>query len=480
MSLPPDGRSEADLFAALATYREHDMPWRDGRTWAYVYDAGPDVERVGKRAYLDFLSENALDPTVFPSLMRLENEVVGMACAHLNAPEGAVGSFTTGGTESCMLAMKTARDSARALRGITDPEVILPTTAHAAFHKGAEYFGIRKVLVDVDPDTWTADPVAMEAAITPNTVLMVGSAVSYAHGVLDPIEELGAIALKHGVLLHVDACIGGFLLPYFRRLGADLPPFDLSVPGVTSISMDLHKYAFCPKPSSVVLYRDAALRRFQIFSCATWTGYTVVNPTFLSTRSGGPVAASWAVLNFMGDAGYLDLASRIYDGTRTIIEGIRGIDGLELLGEPQMNLVAFASSRISVFVLADRMRARSWYLQPQLGYCGSRPNLHLSIQPQCVKWADDLIADLAEVTAELLAEATEADSPVGPDPAVLAQLDPSSLDDATLGALLSSVGVQGAQLPDTMAEINHLLDALPPEVTQEVLRSYLNSLYVPA
>jgi sphinganine-1-phosphate aldolase len=476
MTLPPRIADEAALFDRLEAFRARDLKWRDGRTWALVYPMAEEIERVGKRAYMSFLGENGLDPTVFPSVMRMENEVVAIALGHLRAPDGAVGNFTTGGTESCMMAVKAARDRARTLKGITAPELVLPVTAHAAFHKACAYFGVEKILVPVVPGTFEADVAAMEAAITPNTIQLVGSAVSYAHGVLDPIEELGRLALKHDLLLHVDGCIGAFLLPLFRELGADVPPFDFSVPGVTSMSMDLHKYGFCPKPSSVVLYRDKELRKHQIFSCADWTGYTVVNPTFLSSRSGGPVAGSWAVLHHIGREGYLEFARGMLDGTRRILAGIEAIDGLRVLGGPRTNLVAFTADERPIFRIADAMKDRGWYVQPQLGFHGSPPNIHLSVNPACLKWTDDLLRDLAECTAA--AAPSEA---AGPDlGAMLAGVDPKAIDDATFASILSMAGIVGAELPEHMADINELLNSLPPSFTEEMLRGFLNQLYTPA
>ncbi len=475
MQIPDHGIARDTLLRTMETYREGDMPWRDGRTWAYVYDAGPEVTAVAEEAFLAFHSDNGLDPTVFPSLLRFETEVVEMCRHHLRGGPEVVGNFTSGGTESCMLAVKTARDFARATRGIERPQMVLPVTAHAAFHKAAEYLGVERVQVPVEGPDYRADPAAMAAAITDRTVLLVASAPSYAHGCVDPIPALGRLALQHDLLLHVDACIGGVLLPLFRQLGEPVPEFDLSVPGVSSISIDLHKYGFCPKGASVVLYRDKALRKHQIFSCADWTGYTVVNPTIQSTKSGGPVAAAWAVMRFLGQDGYLELARTMLDGKNRILAGVAELDDLSVLGDPDSNLVAFSSDTISVFHLADEMKQRRWYIQPQLGFRGSKANFHLSINPACVRWVDEMLADLrASIEVVKQMPPSQALAALGP---MLADLDPAALDEDAFASILGMAGITGVQLPERMAEINHLLDAMPPRFTEEMLREFLNQLF---
>jgi glutamate/tyrosine decarboxylase-like PLP-dependent enzyme len=459
----------------MEAYRAGDMNWREGRTWAYVYDPGPEAEEVIKQAYMMFLTENALDPTVFPSVLRFENELVAMASAHLSGDDEVVGNFTSGGTESIMLAVKTARDYFRARRPeIREPEIILPVTAHAAFQKAAHYLCLKPVLVPVDPATFKADPEAVRQAITPNTILLTGSAVSYAHGVVDPIRELGQIALEHDLLLHVDACMGGFLLPYFRRLGAPVADFDLSVPGVTSISMDFHKYAFAAKGASVVLYRDKELRRHQIYTCAQWTGYTVVNPTILSSKSAGPLAAAWAVLHFIGDDGYLEIARQVMDAARRIADAIDEMEDLRLLGRPEMNLVAFTSDTVSVFHIIDEMKARAWYIQPQLEFHGSKENIHLSINPASVKWVDALLADLRVCVEK--ARTLESGKVAEAVRNAFSSMDPASFTEETFSQMLGMVGIQGAALPERMAEINEILNALPVQLREKLVTEFMNEL----
>lgn len=476
MKIPAHGMARDALFKRLEEYRANDMPWRDGRTWAYVYDPGRETEEVIKQAYMMYLTENALDPTVFPSALRFENEVVAMAAAHLNGDADVVGNFTSGGTESIILAVKAARDYAREKRPhVTRPEIVLPATAHAAFQKAAHYLDLQVVLVPVDPTTFKADVEAVRKAITPNTVLLVGSAVSYAHGVVDPIRELGHLAIEHDLPLHVDGCMGGFLLQYFRRLGAPVPDFDFGVPGVTSISMDLHKYAFAAKGASTILYRTRELRRYQIYACANWTGYTIINPTVQSAKSAGPLAAAWAVLNFIGDDGYLAIARQILDATRRIVAAIDAMDDLRLLGRPEMNLVAFTSDTVSVFHVIDEMKARGWYIQPQLGFQSSKENIHLSINPASAKWVDALISDLRDCVE--LAKGMPSGAIASGVQAMFGSIDPDTLSEETFGQMLGMAGIQGTALPARMAEINEMLNALSPALRERLLVEFLNQLF---
>ena len=327
--IPQQGSAGPDVLKKLLSLRENDLNWRSGRVWAYVYPPGDETEKIQKTAYMEFLTENALDPTAFPSLRHMENDIISMCASHLNGDEHVVGSFTSGGTESCLLAVKTARDWARKEKGIREPEIIVSSSAHAAFFKAAHYFDVKVVNVPVDTKTLRADVKAIAAAMNENTALIVASASAYAHGVLDPVTELAALAKKAGILCHVDGCIGGFMLNYFRRLGADVAPYDFAVDGVTSMSMDLHKYAFCAKGASVVLYKNRDLRRHQIFTCAGWNGYAMVNPTIQSTKSGGPLASAWATLHSIGDEGYLERARATWSATQRLCKGIDAIYGTD-------------------------------------------------------------------------------------------------------------------------------------------------------
>lgn len=477
MQLPETGLGRDEVMRRLHSLGEDDLDTRGGRTWAYVFDSGrSDVDDVAQEAFVAFMHENALDPTVFPSLMRMEKDLVTIAAKHLHGDADVVGNFTSGGTESCMLAVKTARDHARATRGIDRPQIVGPDTVHAAFSKAAHYFELEEVRVPVDPVTFRADPDAIADAMTDRTVLVAASAPSYAHGVVDPIPALGELCQERGVLLHVDACIGGWLLPYFERLGTEVIPFDFRVPGVTSISMDLHKYAYAPKGASTILYRTKDIRRHQLYACAGWAGYTLINSTIQSTKSGGPVAAAWATVHYVGDDGYLDIARRTKDATEQIIAGIGEIPGLRVLGEPDMSLIAFASDDLDVYVIADEMKERGWYVQPQLRAASSPANIHLTVTATSLDIVDDLLADLREC-CEVAAGAAHSED-FQNLLTMVAALDPADFTPEMYGNMLAMAGLGGgAALPDKMAEINAILDALPSELRERLLVEFLNDLY---
>ncbi len=472
--LPAHGMDRAQLMATLEDIIAQDLPWRDGKAYAYVYDAGREVEAVGRDAYAQFLFQNALDPTAFKSVLTLENDLVGIATAHLGGGPQATGTFTSGGTESIMLACKSARDTAKA-RGIDRPQMVLPITAHAAFHKAAAYLGFEVVPVGVD-DGFRVRLDEAEAAITDRTALLVGSAPSYAHGVIDPIAGLGAIAQTHGVLLHVDACVGGWLLPYWKRLGEDVPAFDLSVPGVTSLSVDLHKYGFCPKGASLVLYNEPALRQAQYFTCTAWTGYSVINPAVQSSKSTGPMAAAWAVLHHLGDDGFMDIAQETLAGTKALREGLSAIPGLRVLGPPDFCMVAAASDEVSVYHVVDEMQARGFYVQPQPSYGPAPASIHFSLNPKNT-------AQVAPLLEALRASMDAArDLPAGQlGPVVSAEIAGLSPAEAQqkLTALLAMAGIEGTALPDRMAPVHEVLDALSPRLRAALLEGFVAQLFTP-
>ena len=477
MGLLGDAIPADEVLAELADRRERDLPLGTGRTWAYVYDSGlREADALAARAFADFLPINALDPTAFPSYVSLENEVVAAVGGLLGAGPAHAGTFTSGGTESIMLAVKAARD---ANPEVSRPKLVLPTTAHPAFHKAGAYLGVEVVTVPVHPETFRAVPAAIAEAIDERTVLVVASAVSYPHGVLDPVGEIAAAAAGAGVLCHVDACVGGLLLPFLQRLGEPLEPFDLSVPGVTSISADLHKYGYAPKGASVVVFRDSELRRASYFAGAGWPGYTVVNSGVQSTRSAGPVAAAWALLRHLGEHGYLELASRSRAALIALAEGVAEIDGLRVLGDPIATLIAIAGDGVDVFVVADELKGRGTFAQVQLSHGSSPANLHLSTFGASPAHVAELRRALRESVA-----AARALPPVDvPEnlAEILAGLDPSELSAEAFAGLLAAAEIDLASGDlGRLAVVNHLLDAAPPALREVLLEHFLGGLFTPS
>ncbi|WP_372680345.1 aspartate aminotransferase family protein [Desulfosarcina sp.] len=476
MQIAKKGMAKKAIFERLTEFRENDIKWQEGRTYGYVFDPGKATMEVGKAAYNEFLSENGLDFTVFRSLLRLERELAAFVASHLRGDSQVVGNFTSGGTESIILAVKAARDCYREKRpDITVPEMILPATAHAAFHKAAHYLGVKAVTVSVDPQSFRADVQKTKSAITGRSIMIVGSAPSYAHGVVDPIADLAALAQENDLWMHTDACMGGFLLPYLRRLGQQVPDFDFTVPGVTSISVDLHKYAYTPKGASLILYRNKALRRHQIYACSRWIGYTIVNNAVQSSRSGGPMAAAWAVLNYVGDEGYLEIARKKLAAVKKITDGIDRIDGLRLLTRPDMCLISFTSDEVNVFYIIDEMNQRGWYIQPSLSFDNSPAHIHLSVSASNVGWEEELLENLAECVH--IARSLPDGELTGLIKGNLKGVDLSAISDTEIMGLLAAAGVTDGALPSRMADINGALDALPAQVRERVLTAFVNDMF---
>jgi len=475
--IPANSTGRAEVLARLEEYRAADAPWREGRTFGHAFLADGDGKAVAEAAHGMYLWENAMDPLLFPSVLRLEREVVAMAAAHLGGDADTVGSFTSGGTESVMLAVKAARDLARERGKPGPPELALPQTAHPCFHKAAAYLGLETVVIPVDAGTFRADPEATQAALNDRTALLVASAPSYAHGVVDPVAEIGRIALDADVPLHVDACMGGFMLPYFRQLGTDVPAFDLGVPGVTSMSMDFHKYAFAPKGASVVLYKRPEHRRRQIFTWSGWPGYALVNPTVQSTRSGGAVAGTWAVLRHYGDAGYLRIARALRDATARIVDGVRKVPGLRVLAEPEMTLVAVASEDASVFRICEAMGARGWHMYPQFRMGALPESFHLTVLPWNVAQVDAWLADLGASVDALRTEPPA--ETLGPLRTMLGGLDPQTVTDADIEGMLDAVGLGGGGPPEGMGEINEVLNTLAAPFRDRILTIYYDAISRP-
>lgn len=393
MKLPSQGTPPAELFATMRERKQEDADWRNARTWSLVYPAGKDVEEVVEQANMLYLHENALNPLRFPSLRNMERDVVSMTAGLLNAPEEAGGCMTSGGTESILMAVKTARERARAERGVTEPQLLAPVTAHPAFAKAAKYFGLEHIQIPIGADL-RADVEAAKGLITERTAFMMGSAPNYPHGMIDDIPALAALAAERGIHFHVDACVGGFVLPFWERLGETVPPFDFRVDGVSTISADVHKYGYCSKGASVLTHRNKDLMQFhQAFIYTDWPGGIYGSLAMAGARPAAPIAAAWAVMNYLGEEGYMRLVGRIRNATRRIQAGIADHPALRVVGEPIIGVFAFtADGDVDIMAVGDQMDDRGWHLDRQHG-----PDaLHVMVSPEHEGVVDDFLADLEQ------------------------------------------------------------------------------------
>ena len=360
--LPEHGRDRADILREMEAMRAHEeAAWKDGFVSGAVYHGDQEHIDFLNRVYALNSQSNPLHADVWPSATKFEAEIVTMTANMLNGQgQDVCGTLSSGGTESILLAMKAYRDWAREIRGITKPEMIMPVTAHAAFDKASQYFGIKAIHIPVDSD-FRADVDAARKAISRNTVVIVGSAPSFPHGAIDPIEELSELARGYRIGFHTDACLGGFLLPWAERLGYPVPKFDFRLPGVSSISVDTHKYGYAAKGTSVILYRGQDLRHYQYYVATDWPGGLYFSPTFAGSRPGALSAACWAALTSVGVQGYMDATRKILATADVIKQGIREIPELRVLGNP-LFVVAFASDSLDIYQVLDQMTHKKWSL----------------------------------------------------------------------------------------------------------------------
>ncbi len=394
--LPQSSRTADEVIAELAALRDNDVKWSEGRAFGMVYDGGAQVHEVAERAAAMYLHENALNTKAFPSLARIQSDVVSWTASLLHGPDTAAGFMTSGGTESIQVAVLAARERARVERGITEPTMVVSDTTHAAFHKSAHMFGIRVHKVPCRSD-FTADVAAMARHVDENTVLVVGSAPQYPHGVIDPIPDIAELAATVDANCHVDACMGAFVLPFAEMLGRTVEPWDFRVEGVHSISADVHKLGYAPKGASVIVYRTRELRAHQTFVFSDWLGGFYASPNLQGTRSGLPMATAWAVMSFLGTEGYLELTRRTLDTADAIRAAVRSIDGLTVLGDPRFHLLTIASDArsaqpIDAFALGDALLEREWFHDRQ-----SPPDtLHATVSNSNVDHLDQYLHDLRE------------------------------------------------------------------------------------
>ncbi len=392
-TFPEYGMTEHELTSMLVEHKADDAQWNSGKTFGFIYHPGNKYAKLSEVYQEAFQYETTLNPTAFPSLRKFEKEVIGMASELVHGDPHVAGSVTTGGTESIFLALKVARDLALEREKKDLPyEVILPGTAHPAFLKACHYLSLKPVIVPVDA-RMMADVDAMQDAIGPNTIMMACSAPCFPYGVVDPVRQLGEVALKHHLLLHVDACMGGFMLPFLEEEGYPVPEYDFRVPGVSSISLDAHKYGYAPKGVSIILYKNRKLRRKQFFIHTEWQGGIFASTTFAGTRGGGPLAGCWAVMKHMGREGYRSLARKVMETTLIIREGIESMDELRILGDPDMSVFAFTSRRGNIYNIGDALALKGWYLD-RLQFPEA---LHLTITQLNIGRGEEFLNDLREV-----------------------------------------------------------------------------------
>ncbi|AIY01930.1 pyridoxal-dependent decarboxylase [Arthrobacter sp. PAMC 25486] len=484
----PFAATPEEILQELATLRAADAPTHGGKVLSYVYDSGLSaVDELAAAAMLAVQPLNGLDPTTFTSIAVMEREVIGFMRTLLGGGGDVVGTVTSGGTESCMLAVKTAREN---FRGTGTPRLLAPASVHAAFHKAAHYFGLTLELVPVDADG-LADSAAMTAAMGPDTALVVASTPSYPHAVLDPVAEIAAAAQSRGIDCHVDACIGGLVLPFWPGL----PDWDLRVSGVTSVSADLHKYGYAPKGASVLLTRGRDRQRSQYFATTSWPGYPVVNPTLLGSKSAAPLAGAWAIIKLLGTAGFADLAASCHRSTASLLGAVAKIEGLRVVGNPTGPLFAVAvdalvpaDRQIDPHHWADRLKVHGFTAQLQPSFTQSDGSIlprttHLTITPVTE-------SRLAELVEAMVQAGKEVRGVPGIEPQqILAALDgPTAAllgtsgftkNSETARQILRALGLAGDGLPAAMAPVLALVEALPRDVTEWLLTELLAGLVEP-
>ncbi|MDG2336270.1 MAG: aspartate aminotransferase family protein [Myxococcota bacterium] len=407
--LPEHGRDWDALRAHMESLREGDADWRNARTAVYIFNAGEEVSRVAREAYALYQAENGLGPLAFPSLKRMEDEVVGIGLDLLHGPAGGCGNMTAGGSESILMAVKTCRDQAAAKgRNVVGARVVVPASAHLAFDKACHYLGLEIVRVPLAAD-YRADPEAIAEALDDTTLMIVGSAPCFPYGLIDPIERLSDLALEAGVWLHVDACVGGYFAPFARMNGVDVPPFDFELPGVASISADLHKYGYAAKGASTIFHRSEEQREFQVFESGNWPGGHMRTPTAAGTRPGGAIASAWAVLHALGVEGYREKARIVCETRARMMAAIDALPDFRTYGEPKLGLFLFGSETLDPFKVYGRLLARGWFS----GVVTEPKAIHQMLSPAHAAVVDDYLADL-EAAAEEVRNGGEGVAPTSP------------------------------------------------------------------
>ncbi|XP_024279886.1 sphingosine-1-phosphate lyase 1 isoform X2 [Oncorhynchus tshawytscha] len=409
--LPEQGLTQAEVLDRISEYETlNEVDWENGRVSGAVYWGDQTLTKLLVKVYGDFAWSNPLHPDIFPGVRKMEAEVVRMTCTLFNGGPNTCGTVTSGGTESILMACKAYRDMAYE-RGVKHPEIIAPISVHAAFDKAANYFGMKLVHIPLDKNTMKVNVKAMRRAISKNTAMLVCSAPQFPHGIIDPIEEVGKLALKYNIPLHVDACLGGFLIVFMAKANYPLAPFDFRVKGVTSISADTHKYGYAPKGSSVILYSDKKYRHYQYFVAPDWQGGIYASPSVAGSRPGGIIAACWATMMHMGEDGYIKATKKIIDTARTIKTEIRKINGVFVFGDPEVSVVAIGSDVFDIFRLSNALTSKGWNLNmlqypSSIHICCTVLHTHEGVAKQ-------LISDIKEQVALILKNPNEKTTGMG-------------------------------------------------------------------
>jgi len=388
------GMQASDVLAELDRRRATEPDVHGARLFGLVYPSGrDDLEELFLEVQRRYLFHNALNPFKFPEIAALEAEVVQMTGALLNVPEPGGGTMTSGGTESILMSMLVNRERARA-RGIERPQILVPYSAHPAYAKAAHYFGMEVVPVPLD-DQWRVDVREAARLVGPSTAVLVASAFSYPHGVMDPVADVAALAAEHGAGCHVDGCVGGFVLPFLERLGRDVPPWDFRVDGVTEISADVHKFGYVPKGASVILHRDPDWSSHQVFLYDRWPAGLYGSPAIMGARPAAPIATAWAVMRYLGLDGYTEIMRELMATVEKVRTGLEAMPGVEIVGEPIGPVLALQSSSVDLYAVADVMDERGWNLNRNVEPRG----LHMILSPAHATVADELLADFADAIA---------------------------------------------------------------------------------
>lgn len=394
ISFPQNGMTNDQILKSLSDFKSHDPDFKNGKTWSLVYYLNEEHHHLLKESYGLYMNENGLNPMAFKSLKKMEHEVVQLTAGLFHGNEHTVGCMTSGGTESLLMAIKTYRDRARSEKPwIRKPEIIVPESIHVAVMKACEYFDVTFKIAKLRKDK-RVDLKSVKKLIGRNTILVMGSAPQYPHGVIDPISDLSELCLKKKIPLHVDACVGGFLLPFLEKNGINLPLWDFRLEGVTSISADLHKYGYAAKGASLLMYKSMEYMKYQFFIYENWPGGVYASPSIPGTKSGGSIAAAWATIHSLGEEGYKEKAKMIWETSKKLQAKIDEIEPLKIISNPDMSVFAFISTdkEVNVFAVADQMQEKGWHIDRQ-----QDPEcIHMMVTPNHAKVVETYIEDLKQ------------------------------------------------------------------------------------